>query len=412
MKVFGIGCIYFGYPGVSETGHSEKIDREKYIDDLVGRLEAVENVSNVNFHGDQAIPYGGTLSIDEGYREILTPTIQGGARMEFDIYLPFRVQEGIHGRCDVELVHIDIVWGYELPVTIISYDWPDEEGDADPSTAVVIFRKYLQNKITDDSFICGCIGPSPFHADFALIESALDNGVVVNDISGDLLGYAQIEVICPSGTSLTDAFYRSKLDSILSKYYLLCEMRSRAISAHTSIVSNSRDLLSENDNAGFFKRLLSNVMRSRQIDEVNSDVFMEMLLRLEISNAIADAERYQLIGEDAPMDRFFSEFRKMATEDSWSKFADVAKFFEDRRQHFIRNASGLIAGVVGGVVGALIGSVATFALTAPAPQFQVSSPKLEKNIPAPPSAAAERLTPPPPSPEPSPAPATARDSAR
>ncbi len=363
MKVFSVGCIYFGYLIDSGDMPAAISDRGVFVKDLKDRLERVENISDLEFVGADDLRYGTVIEIQEDCGEILVPIPHGGVKLGFDIYLPFRVQDSVHERCDVENIRVDIIFGYEMPIAITSYDWPDEEGDASPSGSMVIVRKYLQKKLDDDIFKCGCVGPSPFHADFSLIETELNEGISIHDVSDSKLGYASVELRAPAGFDFIQAFYVAGLESIFSKFYMLSELRSRALSAQAAIVNSSRQLLDAPRDQGLIGRVKSWRNQSEMIDSLNSEVFKEMLLRLDISGAISEGEQYDIIGSEKPMNRFFSEYRTLSSEQAWSKFADVAKFFEERRQKTIGNATAIFAGVIGGILGSVIGSLATYLLT-------------------------------------------------
>jgi hypothetical protein len=365
VKVFGVGCIYFGYEIGDEIPDAAS-GRDAFLTDLRSRLEKVENISDVIFHGVGDVPYGNVAVVKKGEREIAVPLAHGGVRLEFNMFLPFRVQDTIHGRCDVEMMHVDVIYGYELPVAVVSYEWPDEEGDATPSDAVIVARKFLQKKLTDDRFQCDCIGPSPFHANFYLVQPDLEETIRIEDVSVDRLAYASLELMAPRGMSLDTAFRLANLDTIFSKFYKLSELRSRLIHSQVTIIESSRELLEEQAPSGYFRRLRAAREQGKTVDTLNAQVFREMLLRLDMSNVLAKTDQLEIAGSENPMERFFAEHRVMSSEEGWTRFSEVAKFFEDRRQKTIGNFTAISAGVLGGVIGSVIGSVATYLLTASA----------------------------------------------
>ena len=370
MRVFGIGCIYFGYD--AQQIEPDYLKPPQYLTDLKIRLEKIENISNVEISGAET-PYSSIASIEDGDQEIVVPMPQGAARCGFDLYLPFRVQEIVFEKCDVESIRVDVIFPYELLVAIISYEWPDEEGDASPSMAVAIVRKYLRDKMCDQIFKCGSIGPSPFHADFVVRESKFEDRFGIDDVSENRLGYASIELVCPIDHDLVESITRSNLDSIFSKYYRLSNLRIRGIKSQGVIYATTRELLENKGPPNFFKRW--NHLRKQEdaIDALNSEVFTESLIRLEMENALADAERSDIAGAGNPLDRFFLEYRSFASQDNWSKFSDIGKFFEERRQKYIGNVASIFSGVIGGLVGAIIGSLITYVLTQP-PQNIIQLP--------------------------------------
>jgi hypothetical protein len=362
VKVFGVGCFYFGYTGNSESAGFPS-NRERFLNDVKLRLENVENVSSVTIHSIYDDNFLSSTSVKADGADIHVP-LAHGARIEFDIFVPFRIQDVVHERGDVETVHIDIVWKYEMPIAFLSYEWPDEEGSASPSGSVATVFKYLEKKLNVNGFRFGRIGPSPFHADFAIIETQLNDGFKIDDVSIDRLGYASMEITAPPRSSVLDCAERTRLCDTLSHFYQLSEFRSRAIDEQTDIVVNSRGLLKQEETPSFWRKISRLRKRPKEIDALHNNVFQEMLVRLDMSSALSEAERYQLIGKDTPLDRFFDRYREMSIEQSWGKFSDVARFFEERHQKAVGNITAIFAGVIGGIIGSLIGSLATYVLTA------------------------------------------------
>lgn len=362
MKVFGIGCIYFGYKFDGETLPPEISDYSVFWNDVKIRLETVENISAVSFH-DMETKYGAVSILERSDHKVAVP-IPHGTRSgaSFDIYLPFRVQETTFQVCDVEHLHVDIVYGYELPITVISYDWPDEEGDARPSMSVALVRKFLEKKLSSETFKCDCIGPSPFHADFTMNESNLDEGHFIRDLSESSRGYSDIELVCPPGSSLLSSLYAANMPDIFSKFYYLSELRVRTLRSHTKINDNATKLLSSEDIEKPLSRFRLMRTQRKIIDSINSAVFKEMLLRMDIENAVSEGVRSATLTE-GPLSRFFDEYKSLSTENRWSKFTEVAKFFEEQNQKTLSNITAVVAGIVGGVLGSIIGSLATYILT-------------------------------------------------
>ncbi|MGA1797896.1 hypothetical protein VH567_03850 [Sphingomonas sp. 4RDLI-65] len=362
MKVFGIGCIYFGYKFDGEQIPPEIENFNVFCTDVKDRLETVESISGVTFN-DIDTEYGNVAVVDEFDYQVATPIPHGArARISFDVYIPFRVQETTIRLCDVEHLHVDIVYGYELPVAIVSYDWPDEEGDATPSMAVALVRKFLDKRLSDDSFKCDCIGPSPFHANFTISESSLDEGYFLRDRSDSTRGYSDIELVCPSGSSLIGAFYAANLDDVFSSFYHLSDLRGRTIRSHTEITADATMLLSAKNDEGPLSRFRSMRTQRKTIDSINSAVFKEMLFRMDIESALSEAARSSNLAQ-SPLNPFFDEYRTLFAENRWGKFSEVAKFFEERNQKALSNITAVFAGVVGGVLGSVIGSLATYILT-------------------------------------------------
>jgi hypothetical protein len=363
MKVFSIGCVYFGYANLSLADHADSAEAVAVFRDIEKRLENVENVSEIVFDPGYSDLELSLAVIPRKDKEIYVPIFGNGARISFDLFLPFRIQDSIYSRCDVEHIHIDIIYGYEMPILIASYDWPDEEGDASPSQAIVVTRKYLEKKISDDLFYCDCVGPSPFHSEFALITSDLITDPTITDVSSSRLGYASLELSSPLNGDLVNSIIAANLDDTFSLFYHLSGLRSRIIHTHTTVVDSARQLLDGAKPSSIFKRFRFFREQAKSVDAINTQLFQEMLLRLDMSNALLESDRSELTGEKSSLNVFFDEYRSIASADTWSKFTDIAKFFEERRQKALGNYTSIFAGITGGVIGSVIGSLATYLLT-------------------------------------------------
>lgn len=365
MKVFSIGCIYFGYTDATLNGSAGLADAVEVFEDIERRLGNVENVSEIIFHQGYSDLSISLAVIQKNSQDIYVPIFGSGAKISFDLFLPFRIQDSIYGRCDVEHIHIDIIYGYEMPILIASYDWPDEEGDASPSQAIVVTRKYLEKKISDDSFYCHCVGPSPFHADFALITSDLTTEPTITDVSSSRLGYASLELLCPLDSDLIENIKYANLDDTFSLFYHLSDLRSRIIKTHTTVVDSARELLEGEKSGGILGNFQFFRGQARSVDAINTQLFQEMLLRLDMSNALLESDRSEITGEKSALNSYFEDYRIIASADTWSEFTDIAKFFEERRQKALGNYTSVFSGITGGVIGSIIGSLATYLLTQP-----------------------------------------------
>lgn len=349
VKAFGIGCVYFGIDACAEYP-----EPSEYIELVRDKLSKIDNVSNIEFFGFEQNKYKSIREFQKNQKTYFVPVFHG-CKFSFDIYLPFRVQEKIHERCDVELIHVDFIYGYESPLMIASYDWPSEEGDAKPSAAVVVLRKYLGNEIAE-GIICDCLGPSPFHANFLVIEDHSVEMPCALDRSSARRGFSPIELRVPSGMPLLQAIKQSDLDRQVSTFYALSELQGRMQHEHLLIAQSAQSLLNE-QNQKTLHKLKSWREKSKTVDSLNKSIFQETILRLEMNNIISSSDSSGVSGKMTPLNSYFSKFRFIANEDTWSKFSEVAKFFEERRQKVIGNAMALTAGIVGGVIGSIMTSL-------------------------------------------------------
>jgi hypothetical protein len=98
------------------------------------------------------------------------------------LHIPSRVQEeikeGLFLETDAQDFHLTIKHEYYAPVAIITSD----AGSArlSGSSNVYLVRAFIDRMLQEtrsDGFVLDSIGPSPFHADFGIRESKLEEAV-------------------------------------------------------------------------------------------------------------------------------------------------------------------------------------------------------------------------------------------
>ena len=109
----------------------------------------------------------------------------------------------------------------------------------------------------------------------------------------------------------------------------------------------------------WWRRLGSSLSASKEIDRIHRNIIQERVERIEVAQYIANCVGRSGLGMGTPLERYYDRFRMMDEGGAWSQFADVANFFEDRRQKLFGNISVLIGGIVGGIIGALLGATVT-----------------------------------------------------
>jgi len=168
----GIGCLWFGIVGDEDDAELD-FEPKTHLQNIKEALESVDNVSDVEVDGDTRYSsFSWAEDDDEGGEAIPLFT---DAFVSFSIFLPDRLKEkyGVGrglGPVDVEYFQVLTIYERGLPVTYVTYDIEspkDKLRQHSPSTAVVFIRKYLEEKLADNTNISfNVIGPSPFHADF------------------------------------------------------------------------------------------------------------------------------------------------------------------------------------------------------------------------------------------------------
>ena len=166
---FGIGCFNFGINRLPPF----KLTGKQYIADLKSSLELIPNISNIKIDVDESFKSIDTeitkpiKSIKEGFG--FFPPGMSFFSLQFNIYIPFRFQEGVRGEklhTNTENFKVYTNTAYHFIVTYIeSLDSPD---NCSPSDGVFVVREFLKKQFEKikSNIRFECLGPSPFHADF------------------------------------------------------------------------------------------------------------------------------------------------------------------------------------------------------------------------------------------------------
>ena len=179
MKAVGIGCFWFAAKG-GEPDDYDTFSPAEHLKSVELALEGVDSISNLTVHRRGEDYYVSGDSFSEGDEEENFFPIIDRVTIQFDIFLPERVQEkhalGRFRDKGIENFHVKIVYNGGLPVTFIYYDVSGSESEChlySPSTAVIFVREYLTEKLTNHAQIeFEFLGPSPFHADCFVVQSS------------------------------------------------------------------------------------------------------------------------------------------------------------------------------------------------------------------------------------------------
>jgi len=166
---FGIGCFNFGI----KRPPPFKLTGKQYIADLKSSLELIPNISDIKIDVNETFESIDTevtkpiKSIEEGLG--FFPPPMSFFCLQFNIYIPFRFQEGLFGRklrTNTENFRVYTKTAYHFIVTYIELlDSPD---NCSPSDGVFTVREFLEKQFEKikSNIRFECFGPSPFNADF------------------------------------------------------------------------------------------------------------------------------------------------------------------------------------------------------------------------------------------------------
>jgi len=173
MLAIGVGCFWFT---TALVRLSTPYTIAQHFADLRAALEALDNVSDVEIQKPSHYVMDTELDLSQADIRTSDEPLAVDGSIQFELYLPIRVQQnyGFERSLGVDRFRVLVTYQYHSPLTLVYFDAPDNEGfdDLDPSTAVVIVRRFLEEKFLNHQTVrFNSLGPSPFHADFFLRAS-------------------------------------------------------------------------------------------------------------------------------------------------------------------------------------------------------------------------------------------------
>lgn len=165
---FGVGCFYF--VPTEPVPPSEQSARYKKL--IRGALEAIPNVNNIDIDRGEDIGLLGS-PLQEQRPSLDAPVFAPyplTLNIEFDIYIPARIQKGIlkyvrEGFVGSEHFHVKLVHDF-MPLVMVTATEP--RGWKAGAAYIVLVRKYLERELDQSVVGLSSLGPSPFHSDFFL----------------------------------------------------------------------------------------------------------------------------------------------------------------------------------------------------------------------------------------------------
>lgn len=263
MKYFGIGCFHFSLKDGKRSDNLKFID---YIDEINSVLSHISNISEITFEYDSSNNYD--LSFED-----INPKLNRGdyvypsqdfMSISFKVYIPFRIQAELLETDEeyldtfTEYFKVDMMYSWYGPYTFIELISPIN-GDPISSNAVRLVRDFLKIETNSiKSFIeFDCIGPSPFHADFCIIEEK--NKSITFDKN-------HFRVI-----NINNDGYDNYIINYRKKYFKNIDI---AYEDFKNIISNEISF--------FYYCVINNVNKIHDLSDINQD--MSDLLELERNN--------------------------------------------------------------------------------------------------------------------------------
>lgn len=170
----GVGCILF-----LVDSDKQPLDKS-YFSLLKRELGSIENLTELKMSGEES-KFGGVIAIEDEDFVLLSPNVYH-TNIDFELHIPLKVQERLEAICDVEHFYVRIYSSYHMPVMYV-HGSGSKVSEIAPSTQVILIRRYLAEKLKGKALTVHCIGPRPFHADFACISGGTGRRLI--DITED-----------------------------------------------------------------------------------------------------------------------------------------------------------------------------------------------------------------------------------
>jgi hypothetical protein len=362
---FGIGCFHFGVsrrPPFRFTIHD-------YIQDV--RL-ALENVPTVNDVYIESMDKDQVITMEDGE----LPRLSEGdgifpglyhLEMQFDVYLPFRVQAELTDdyapdeTCS-ERFRVYMRYTYHGPVAFVQVLEPSHRPS--PSAAVRVVREFLARELGDDRqpVIFESLGPSPFHADCYLnAVSQETNGErpVLDTTIRQQKGYDAIHfTLHPHEITETDELLETVIERLADElilYYAIETYRVRSMNEWEQLEELFDQLTRFSSQLSLGRRLVGLLGWSRQLNKLYS-----LLVQFEISQLFArrslEREVRDLYKTEEP--RYLRPYMDEAVKDldvyPTAQVGRMADFLEKRRQKTLELFIVFLSALIGGIVGSLM----------------------------------------------------------
>jgi hypothetical protein len=327
---------------------------EKHFEIVEEELLSIENLTDLEIEGKDG-KYGSTIILSDTL-EYAYPNIYW-VRIRFSLFIPKKVQERLEADCGVEKINVIIENHYHMPVTYIYSATKDK--NFDPSSAVVLARKYLEEKLANSKLTFGSIGPSPFHATFWSVEG---NEVSLSDITSEA-GYRTYVFSFEGKSKDPVRCFSSRYGDDLSLFYYLHNIRRKSIRLQGAIIDESQALISDQDEEKFWPKILGLASLGSRYDSISRDIMHDSLYRNEMSSLIEERGEEDITNSYSDIKVHFQELQRYSNNEPYSSAKSIISTAEMRRMNFLSNTSTLVSGLFGGIVGAVLGSLLTFLLT-------------------------------------------------
>ena len=370
-KSFSLGCLHFaftkGFP-IEISGS----DYEKEITALLNKIEAVERLKVLNKSEiqDTSFSIKKAMNFSDGDRPVPYPM---GFELSFDLYIPKRFQENIckkYGRKpDTFTEHFNVILFYEYYAPVCFVECLNPSEFAEPSDAIPIIKDFINDRISqiDDRFELQRLGPSPFHADFYLLEHKPEDSPAPPE--GDkfwrfishcsrLTGY-DVWLFYYNPEEFGDineaqkALY-NQLSNEASVYYLIRMHQAQNTNEWISIENLSEEIFQRKNNS-YIRKIFRSFSDGSKIEHLvlRMSQFESSRLRKNTMNqsaisSVLNVERAIFLETD--INNLADEEYKYPIE----QLRELIRFFDSQRSRILNSIAVVFAAIVGGMAGSLL----------------------------------------------------------
>lgn len=367
---FSLGCLHFAYT----KGFPFDISCSEYeieIRDLLNKIEAVEHIeilSNSDFN--KKGPIEGPISLTEGDYPVPYPM---GFELNFKLFIPMRFQEDIckkySRKPETFTEHFNVIINYEYHSPVCFIECIDPSEIPQPSTAISIIKDFLNDRISqiDDRFELQRLGPTPFHANFYLLEHNTEDSPPPP--KGDNFWEFISNCLRMSGYDLWMFYYNPKefddineaqnslyyqLSNEASVYYMIERHQSQSLKEWERIEDLSGKIF-QGETISLKRKMLRLVTEGSQLEK--------LVLRLSkfeseklLTNTIIQKAITNVLNVDRAvfLDKHIHELNDSDYHYPSEQLMELIKFFDSQRTRIFNSIAVIFAAIVGGVTGTLL----------------------------------------------------------
>lgn len=368
-KAFSVGCVHFAFT----EGFPIEISASEYENEIVKSLNKMESVERLQVKDKSESTVKRTIEkeidLTEGDQAEPYPLF---FKISFDLYIPERLQLDICKKYTrepstfTEHFNVTIIYEFYAPICFIECIKPSEFPD--PSNAFVIIRDFLNDRFLQlgERFELQRLGPSPFHADFYLLEHQLEdspekpedekNWKFTHECSRRrgydiLLSYYNPDYF-DNIEEAQDILY-NKLAHELSTYYLTKRYHMQNLNAWISIEEKSNEIFRKENN-NILKKIFNIFSDGKNIE----DLVLQMS-KFESERLHKNTITQKAISEILNIERtvFLEKEIKGLTDEEYvypvKQLRELISFFDSQRSRIMNSIAVIFAAIMGGIIGSL-----------------------------------------------------------